>query len=135
MENELLKRFVLKADEAVVELYKTYNHILMIGSDASWDSFEEGKGFDRIDRLTDSVYVVMNRKDGPLIMSQAFNMKKRLGRHGPRKPWKMPAFVKVYDMTGQIVRKDLAKLNHDYLLRNPYFQDILLGKPEDPEEN
>jgi hypothetical protein len=107
----------------------------MIGSDASWDSFEEGKGFDRIDRLTDSVYVVMNRKDGPLIMSQVFNMKKRLGRHGPRKPWKMPDFVKVIDMTGQLVRKDLAKLNHDYLLRNPFFQDILLGKPKDPEEN
>jgi hypothetical protein len=77
----------------------------------------------------------MNRKDGPLIMSQVFNMKKRLGRHGPRKPWKMPDFVKVIDMTGQLVRKDLAKLNHDYLLRNPFFQDILLGKPKDPEEN
>ncbi len=107
---------------------------MMIGSDASWDSFEEEKGFDRLDRLTDSVYVVMNRKDGPLIMSQAFNMKKRLGRHGPRRPWEIPDFVKVYDITGFLVRKDLAKLNHDYLLRNPYFQDILLRDHNDPDK-
>jgi hypothetical protein len=127
MGNELLKRFVLMADEAGIELHKTYNHILMVGSDASWDSFEEGKGFDRIDRLTDSVYVVMNRKDGPLVMSQVFNMKKRLGRHGPRRPWEIPDYVKVYDITGFLSRKDLVKLNHDYLLRNPYFQSILLG--------
>ena len=134
MGNELLKRFILKADEVGIELHKTYSHILMIGSDASWDSFEEGKGFDRIDRLTDSVYVVMNRKDGPLIMSQVFNMKKRLGRYGPRRPWEMPDFVNVFDITGQLIRKDLAKLNHDYLLRNPYFQDILLGVYSDQEK-
>jgi len=71
MGNELLKRFILKLGENGIGLHKTYNHILMIGSDASWDSFEEGKGFDKIDRLTDTVYVVMNRKDGPLIMSLA----------------------------------------------------------------
>lgn len=134
MGNELLKRFVLKADEEGIELHKTYNHILMVGSDASWDSFEEGKGFDRIDRLTDSVYVVMNRKDGPLIMSQAFNMKKRLGRHGPRRPWEIPDFVQVYDITGKLTREDLGKLNHDYLLRNPYFQDILLNSSKDPDK-
>lgn len=126
MGNELLKRFVLKADEQGIELHKTYNHIMMVGSDASWDSFEEGKGFDRLDRLTDSVYVFMNRKDGPLIMSQVFNMKKRLGRHGPRRPWELPDFVQVYDITGQLVLKDLAKLNHDYLLRNPYFKESLI---------
>ena len=133
MGNELLKRFVLKTDEAGIELHKTYNHILMVGSDASWDSFEEGKGFDRIDRITDSVYVIMNRKDGPLIMSQVFNMKKRLGRHGPRRPWDLPDFVKVYDITGQLTRKDLGRLNHDYLLRNPYFQDVLLSGFNDPD--
>jgi hypothetical protein len=49
MGNELLKRFVLQADEHGIELYKTYNHIMLVGSDASWDSFEEGKGFDRLD--------------------------------------------------------------------------------------
>jgi len=134
MGNELLKRFILKSDEGGIKLHKTYKHILMVGSDASWDSFEEGKGFDRIDRLTDSVYVVMNRKDGPLIMSQVFNMKKRLGRHGPRRPWEMPDFVKVYDMTGQLTIKDLGKLNHDYFLRNPFFQNILLGVPQDTDE-
>jgi hypothetical protein len=134
MGNELIKRFVLKADENGIELHKTYSHILMVGSDASWDSFEEGKGFDRIDRLTDSVYVVMNRKDGPLIMSQVFNMKKRLGRHGPHRPWELPDYVKVYDITGQLTRNDLGKLNHDYLLRNPYFQDILLGVYSDQEK-
>ncbi len=126
MGNELLKRFVIQADQRGIELYKTYNHILMVGSDASWDSFEEGKGFDRLDRLTDSVYVFMNRKDGPLIMSQVFNMKKRLGRHGPRRPWQLPEFVQVFDMTGKLVPKDLAKLNHDYLLRNPYFKESLI---------
>ncbi|MCK4854954.1 MAG: alpha/beta hydrolase [Bacteroidales bacterium] len=135
MGNELLKRFILKVDEKGIELHKTYNHILMVGSDASWDSFEEGKGFDRIDRFTNSVYVVMNRKDGPLIMSQAFNMKKRLGRHGPRRPWELPDYVQVYDITGQLILKDLAKLNHDYLLRNPYFQDILLSGYNVPKEH
>ena len=102
MGNELLKRFVLKADERGIELHKTYSHIMMIGSDASWDSFEEGKGFDR---------------------------------HGPRRPWKMPDFVQVFDITGYLVREDLAKLNHDYLLRNPYFQEMLLQDREDPEEH
>jgi hypothetical protein len=134
MGNELLKRFVLKADERGIKLHKTYNHILMVGSDASWDSFEEGKGFDRLDRLTDSVYVFMNRKDGPLIMSQVFNMKKRLGRHGPRHPWQLPGFVQVFDMTGQLVLKDLSKLNHDYLLRNPYFKETLIKSYRDKRE-
>ena len=133
MGNELLKRFILQADQAGIQLHKTYKFILMVGSDASWDSFEEGKGFDRINRLTDSVYVVMNRKDGPLVMSQAFNMKKRLGRHGPRRPWEIPDFVEVYDITGWLVKEDLTKLNHDYLLRNPYFRDILLGKLPTPQ--
>jgi hypothetical protein len=131
MGNELLKRFVLKADQYGIQLNKTYNHIMMIGSDASWNSFEEGKGFDRLDRLTDSVYVFMNRKDGPLIMSQVFNMKKRLGRHGPRRPWKIPDFVQVYDITGQLILKDLVKLNHDYLLRNPYFKESLIKSYHD----
>jgi len=134
MGNELLKRFVLKVDEGGIELHKTYKHILMVGSDASWDSFEEGKGFDRIDRITDTVYVVMNRRDGPLIMSQVFNMKKRLGRHGVRRPWDLPDYVKVYDITGELTRKDLGKLNHDYLLRNPYFQDVLLSGFNDPDK-
>lgn len=39
---------------------------------------------------------------------------------------------KVYDITGQLTRKDLGKLNHDYLLRNPYFQDVLLSGFNEP---
>jgi hypothetical protein len=67
-------------------------------------------------------------------MSQVFNMKKRLGRHGPRRPWEIPDCVEVYDITGFLTRKDLVKLNHDYLLRNPFFQNILLGRDINPEK-
>ena len=126
MGNELLKRFILEADAHGVELRRTYNHIMMIGSDASWDSFESGKGFDRIDRLTDSVYLTMNRKDNPLIFSQVLNFKKRLGRHGPRKPWGTPALLKVYDITGRLTFADMKGFNHDYLLRNTFLREIII---------
>ena len=134
MGNELLKRFILEADAAGVELRKTYDHILMIGSDASWDSFEEDMGFDRINRLTDSVYLVMNRKDNPLIFSQVLNFKKRLGRHGPRKPWDAPPFLQVYDITGRLTFADMKGFNHDYLLRNTFLREIMIdGYLEDTE--
>jgi hypothetical protein len=126
MGNELLKRFILEADAYGVELRKTYDHIMMIGSDASWDSFEPGQGFDRIDRLTDSVYLVMNRKDNPLIFSQVLNFKKRLGRHGPRKPWQAPDFLQTYDITGRLTMADMKGFNHDYLLRNTYLRNIII---------
>lgn len=128
MGNELLKRFILLADEHGVEFRKTYNHIIMIGSDASWDSFLPGKGFDRIDRLTDRVFIVMNRKDGPLLSSQVMNMKKRLGRHGPKKPWKLPDYVEVYDITGKLSAEDRKGLGHEYLVRNPFLQDLLISQ-------
>ena len=98
----------------------------MIGSDAAWDSFEAGKGFDRIDRLTDTVYLTMNRKDNPLIFSQVLNFKKRLGRHGPRKPWKAPAFLKTYDITGKLTFADMKGFNHDYLLRNTFLRERII---------
>jgi len=49
----------------------------------------------------------MNRKDGPLIASQVFNMKKRLGRAGPKNPWDLPDYVHVYDMTGKLILKNV----------------------------
>lgn len=130
MGNELLKQFLLEAEKRNIPLQKNYEYILMIGSDASWDSFEPGKGFHNIDRITDNVVVIMNRKDQALGISQIMNMKKRLGRHGPRKPGKLPPYVSVYDMSGKMTINEIKRLYHDYFLLNPFLIDLIIDTYE-----
>jgi hypothetical protein len=61
MGNQLLKKYLLAREKAGIPLVRTYNSINFIGSDASWDSFEAGKGFHEIGEMTD----LISRKDLP----------------------------------------------------------------------
>ena len=45
MGNQLLKPYMLKREKQGIELVKSYDRVVMVGSDAGCDSFEDGKGF------------------------------------------------------------------------------------------
>ena len=126
MGNQLLKDYLIKREKQGIDLVKTYDRIVMIGSDAACDSFEEGKGFDHITAMTDYVSVLVNRKDGPLTLSQYMNMKNRMGKSGPTNLNRLPENIKVWDVTGLIAWQDLPAMGHDYLLRNSEIRDQLL---------
>lgn len=128
MGNQLLKRYMIKREKQEIELVKTYDRIIMVGSDASCDSFEDGKGFHNITAMTDKVIVLVNRKDGPLALSQYMNMKNRLGRAGPVNLKKLPEDILVWDITNMINWNDMPAMGHDYLLRNSEIRDQLLYK-------
>jgi len=118
MGNQLLKRYLIKRDKQGIDLVPVYDVISFIGSDAGHDSFQEGKGFDKLTQMTDSVFVYVNRKDWPLTMSQYMNMKLRMGRAGVTNLHELPPSVLVIDITEIISWEDLPALGHDYLLRN-----------------
>ncbi|MCK4989783.1 MAG: alpha/beta hydrolase, partial [Bacteroidales bacterium] len=126
MGNQVLKKYLLKREKQGIDLLPVYNRIIMIGSDAACDSFEEGKGFHNITDMTDLVTILVNRKDGPLTMSQYMNMKNRLGRAGPTNINELPENIRVHDITGAIAWEDLPAMGHDYLLRNSAIRDTLL---------
>jgi hypothetical protein len=126
MGNQLLKKYLLKREKQGIDLVKAYDRIVMIGSDASCDSFEEGKGFHNITAFTDYVSILVNRRDGPLTLSQYMNMKNRLGKSGPTNLNELPENIKVWDLTGMIAWEDMPAMGHDYLLRNSEIRDQLL---------
>ena len=78
--------------------------------------------------LSDSVMILVNRKDGPLTMSQYMNMKYRMGRVGPSNLSELPGSVLVWDITGIISWADLPAMGHDYLLRNKELRDYLINR-------
>ena len=126
MGNQLLKRYLIKREKQDIGLVRTYDRIIMIGSDAACDSFEEGKGFDNITELADRISILVNRIDGPLYLSQYMNMKIRLGRSGPTNLHELPENIYVYDVTGVIDWKDMPAMGHDYLLRNQEIRNELI---------
>lgn len=126
MGNQVLKKYLLKREKQGIDLQPVYDRIIMVGSDAACDSFEDGKGFHNITEMTDMVNILVNRKDGPLAMSQYMNMKNRLGRAGPTKIDELPENIRVHDITGAIAWEDLPAMGHDYLLRNSAIRDTLL---------
>lgn len=134
MGNQLLKRYLIKREKQQIELNKAYDRIVMLGSDAACDSFESGKGFHRILDFTDRVIVLVNRKDGPLALSQYMNMKNRMGRSGPTNVQNLPEEIQIWDVTGMIAWEDLPAMGHDYLLRNSEIRDQLLYRENNFQE-
>jgi esterase/lipase superfamily enzyme len=126
MGNQLLKRYMIKREKQGIPFQPTYNWTVFIGSDAGNDSFEKGKGFDKLHLMSDSTLVVVNRKDGPLRFSQWMNMKTRMGLSGPRLAEDVPSNVIVWDVTDAIGWEDLPALGHDYTLKNSYLIDKML---------
>jgi esterase/lipase superfamily enzyme len=126
MGNQVLKRYMIKRERQGIPFRKAYNWTVFIGSDAGNDSFEEGKGFDNLHLMSDSVMIVINRRDGPLRLSQWMNLKTRMGLSGPRMMEDVPSNVLVWDVTDKIHWEDLPALGHDYLLKNSFFKDIAL---------
>lgn len=118
MGNQLLKRYLIKREKQGIDLVPVYDKMVFIGSDAGIDSFEEGKGFHNLMQMTDSVTVIVNRRDWPLTMSQYMNMKLRMGRGGISNLDELPPSVQVRDVTDVISWEDLPALGHDFLLRN-----------------
>ncbi|MCK5134388.1 MAG: alpha/beta hydrolase [Bacteroidales bacterium] len=126
MGNQLLKRYMIKREKQDIDFVPVYNWTVFIGSDAAYDSFDEGKGFDNLELMSDSVLVLVNRKDGPLRMSRWMNAKTRLGISGPRHLETLPDNVVVWDITSLISWEDLPAMGHDYFLRNQEIRDSLI---------
>jgi len=118
MGNQLLKRYLIKREKQGIDLVPVYHKTAFIGSDAGNDSFKEGKGFDKLTQMSDSVFIYVNRRDWPLTMSQYLNMKLRMGRAGVTNLNELPPSVQVIDLTHVISWEDLPAMGHDYLLRN-----------------
>ena len=106
MGNQLLKKYLLEREQQGIPLKKVYKSILFIGSDASWDSFEEGKGFHNIGEMCDSVRVIWHDKDLPLKASKTVNFKRRMGLYGPREADSLPACVTVHNIGDMINEGD-----------------------------
>lgn len=128
MGNQVLKKYLKRRETQGIDLVPVYDRLIMIGSDASCDSFEEGNGFDHITDMTDQVLIVINRKDGPLTMSEHMNMKNRLGKAGPTNLNELPENIRIWDITDMIAWEDIPALGHDYLLRNHAMRDTLLHR-------
>jgi hypothetical protein len=125
MGNQLLKEYLLEREKEGIPLSKVYKTILFIGSDASWDSFEPGKGFHNIGQMCDSVRVVWHDKDIPLKASKTANFRKRLGLYGPMPSENLPPCVTSHYIGDVLTKGDKSGGYHDYLLSNPEFQKRL----------
>ena len=126
MGNQLLKRYLLKREKQGIELVKSYKRVVMVGSDAGCDSFEDGKGFHSITAMTDYVLILVNRTDGPLGISKYMNMKNRLGAAGPTNWEELSDSIHIMDVTNLIDWQDVSTMGHDYLLRNPKIRARLI---------
>jgi esterase/lipase superfamily enzyme len=127
MGNQLFKNYLKEREKKQIPLIKVYDKIVFMGSDASWDSFEESKGFHNIHQLTDSVYVYVNTEDMPLQFSQMLNPKPRMGLMGIKNVDESPDYIRIFNISGIISDEDLAGLGHDYLLRNPILKEQLIN--------
>jgi len=126
MGNELLRRYLLKREMQGIPLVPVYDRIILIGSDAPTDAFRKGKGFDHLLEMGSPILVLVNRRDGPLTMSQVMNLQGRLGKSGPINRTRLPEEIVVRDVTNLIGRADLTTLGHDYFLRNATLMDYIL---------
>ncbi len=126
MGNQLLKRYMLKREKQGIELVKSYDRVVMVGSDAGCDSFEEGKGFHNITAMADDVFILVNRTDGPLGVSRYMNMKNRLGAAGPTNWEELSDSIHILDVTKLIDWQDAPAMGHDYLLSNPEIRARLI---------
>lgn len=134
MGNQLLKKYLLEREKQGIRLSKVYKKILLIGSDTSWDSFEEGKGFDNIGELCDSVIVVWHEKDLPLKVSKTMNATPRMGLYGPHEPDSLPGYIRTLNVRDMLEKGDKSGLWHNYLLTNPTVQKMILeGLKEDED--
>jgi len=126
MGNQLLKKYLLEREKQDIPLTKVYKSILFIGSDASWDSFEPGKGFHNIGQMCDSVGVIWHEKDIPLRVSKTVNFRKRMGLYGPMESENLPPCVRSIYVGDILTEGDKSGGYHDYLLSNSEFQKMIL---------
>jgi hypothetical protein len=126
MGNELLRRYLIKREMQGIPLVRVYDRIILIGSDAPADAFNRGEGFDNMLKLTESVLILVNRRDGPLTLSQYMNLEGRMGKSGPTSWVKLPGEIVVRDVTNLIAWEDLPALGHDYFLRNTVLMNYIL---------
>jgi hypothetical protein len=126
MGNELLRRYLIKREYQGIPLVPVYDRIILIGSDAPADAFRKGEGFDHLLEMCDGILVLINRRDGPLTLSQYMNLEGRMGISGPTNRTRLPEEIVVRDVTHLISREDLGALGHDYFLRNSILMDYIL---------
>ena len=113
----MFKQYLLQREEQGQELIKTYEFISFVGADAAWDSFKPGHGFHNIDKMTNQVNIFTNKDDILLLASSFLNLKKRLGRRGPKKKYPGPDIVHTYDINRLNKLKDIS--GHNYIFKNP----------------
>lgn len=125
--NNLFKEYVQHREAQDIPLLKTYYRILFFGSVAPRNSFEEGKAFENLNQMADSVDVFVSSKDILLKMSSVAHLRSRMGNKGPRKEDELPAYINVHHIEEMITKEDMAALGHDYLLTNEALQYSIMG--------
>ena len=126
--NKLFLEYMERREQQGIPLVKTYNEITFLGSVAPRNSFEEGKAFNNLNQMTDSVNVFVNSKDILLKMSSAAHLRSRMGNKGPKNEDNLPGYIKVYHIEEMITKKDMSKLGHDYFLTNEVLQESILKR-------
>jgi len=123
MGNVLLQKYLKERKKQGIPIVKTYENVILLGSDVHWNSFNEGKGFHELHKLTDNITLVVNKKDALLRVASYMNMSKRLGAKGLKYEKDAPENLAIIHIEDDLVKEDMAKLGHDYFLTNPYIRE------------
>ena len=126
MGNNLFKEYLERREALDIPLVKTYYRILFFGSVTPCNSFKEGKAFQNLHQMTDTVDVFVSSKDILLKMSSVAHLRSRLGNKGPKNEDELPPYINVHHIEYLITKDDMASLGHDYLLTNKIMRDALV---------
>jgi len=126
--NKLFLEYMERREQQGIPLVKTYNDITFLGSVVPRNSFEEGKAFNKLNQMADTVNVIVNSRDVLLKISSVASLKSQMGIRGPKDEENLPGYIKVYHIEDMITKKDMSKLGHDYFLTNKVLQDSIMKR-------
>jgi len=127
MGNRLLKHYLKKRDKQGIPVRKSYDNIVLLGADINWNSFHEGKGLDELGKMTDTITLVVNKKDALLQFASIINPTNRMGAKGLKHEEDAPENLFVVHIEEHMSKEDFPGLGHDYFLRNPWIRDEIVG--------
>lgn len=126
--NKLFLEYMERREQQGIPLVKTYNDITFLGSVAPRNAFEEGKAFNKLNQMADTVHVISNSRDVLLKVSSVAQLKSQMGIKGPKDEENLPGYIKVYHVEDMMTKEDMSKLGHDYFLTNKVLQDSILKR-------
>ena len=120
MGNQVLEAMIKSLTEHRVALTSVFQNTVLVGADADYDSFEEGKPFSKLIDICEAIHIFYHKKDRALTVSETTKNKlNRLGKWGPRQPLEEKGGYHVYDITP--FKDDLGKGIDDFVNHWSYY--------------